>query len=62
MVGPSFKEISARYASDSRTVLSLTKKIREGGKGVWGQVPMPPNSGVPEADARALVGWILKQK
>ena len=62
VVGPSFKEISARYASDSNSILSLTKKVREGGKGVWGQVPMPPNTGLAEADARTLVGWILGHK
>ena len=62
VVGPSFREIAARYASDAKTASALAKKVREGGKGAWGAVPMPPNAGVPEADARALVGWILKQR
>jgi len=62
VVGPSFKEISARYAANPKSGNSLAKKIREGSKGVWGAVPMPPNGGVSEADARALAGWILQQR
>ena len=62
VVGPSFREISARYASDSKAIFFLTKKIREGGQGVWGSVPMPPNQGLSEGDASALVGWILGQR
>ena len=59
VVGPSFREISARYAADSKSIFFLIKKIREGGQGVWGSVPMPPNPGLSEADAKTLVGWIL---
>jgi cytochrome c551/c552 len=60
VVGPSFREIAGKY--DATAVVSLVRKVREGGKGTWGAVPMPPNPGVSEADARALVGWILQQK
>ena len=62
VVGPSFREIAARYAAENKSVLSLAKKVREGGKGAWGPVPMPANTTVSEADARTLVGWILKQR
>jgi cytochrome c len=62
VVGPSFQEISKRYAVDSKIIELLVKKVREGSKGTWGQVPMPPNPAVPEADLRTLVGWILQQK
>jgi len=62
VVGPSFREIAARYGPDSKVINSLMKKIREGGKGAWGAVPMPPNTGVSEADARTLAGWILQQR
>jgi cytochrome c len=62
VVGPSFRDISAKYSSNPDAMLFLTKKVREGGKGVWGQVPMPPNVNVSEADARALVGWVLARK
>jgi len=62
VVGPSFREIAARYASDSKADVALIRKIREGGQGVWGNVPMPPNPDVSEANARTLVGWILGRK
>ena len=38
------------------------KKVREGGTGVWGQIPMPPTTGVNEQEAAILVKWILSQK
>jgi cytochrome c551/c552 len=60
VVGPSFKEIAARYASISNE--HLPRKVREGGQGAWGNIPMPPNPGVSEAEAKQLVGWILQQK
>ncbi|MGQ0544476.1 MAG: c-type cytochrome [Betaproteobacteria bacterium] len=60
VVGPSFREVAAKYGKDSED--QLMRKIREGGKGVWGQVPMPPNPGVPEADLKAIVAWVLEQK
>ncbi|HEX9396510.1 MAG TPA: c-type cytochrome [Burkholderiales bacterium] len=62
VVGPSFKEIAARYGSDAKAVAALIKKVRDGSRGTWGPVPMPPNSGVSEADARTLAGWILQQR
>ena len=60
VVGPSFKEVAAKYDSSSADL--LMRKIREGGKGAWGEVPMPPNPGVPQADLKAIVGWVLAQK
>jgi cytochrome c len=45
LVGPSYQEVAA--------------KVKAGGVGVWGQVPMPPNPTVPDADLKALVTWIL---
>jgi cytochrome c len=62
LVGPSFKEISARYAKDANAVDNLAKKVRSGGSGVWGPMPMPANPQVSEAEAKTLVQWILKQK
>ena len=58
-VGPSFHEISARYKGTSGSDVVLLEKLRRGGGGAWGQVPMPPNPDLAEADARALVQWIL---
>jgi cytochrome c len=62
VVGPSFREIAARHAGDSAAAERLRLKIREGGQGAWGVVPMPPNPGLPDADLKTLVGWVLEQK
>ncbi len=59
-LGPSFKAIAAKYASDANAEAYLSKKIREGGVGVWGQVPMPPQAQVNEAESVTLARWILK--
>jgi cytochrome c len=61
-VGPTYVEIAKRYAGDRDAEAKLVEKVRKGGVGVWGQVPMPPNTNVPEADVRALVKWILATK
>ena len=62
VVGPSYKEVAAKYASDKAAQAKLADKVKKGGVGVWGQVPMPPNAAVPDADVQALVKWILSQK
>jgi cytochrome c551/c552 len=59
IVGPSFKEVAARYSPASAE--QLARKVREGGGGAWGNVPMPPNP-VSEEEARALVAWVLRLK
>ena len=62
LVGPSYKDVAAKYAADKDAATKLAKKIREGGTGVWGQVPMPANPQVNEADALALAKWVLTVK
>jgi cytochrome c len=62
VVGPSFKEVSSRYRSDPEANPKLIAKVRAGGQGAWGNVPMPPNPGLSEADAATLVAWVLRQK
>ena len=62
MVGPSYKDVAAKYRADKGADAKLFDKIKKGGTGVWGQVPMPPNAAVPDADIRTLVKWILSQK
>jgi cytochrome c len=59
VVGPSFREISARY--DEKAAAELKKKIRQGGQGVWGNVPMPPNPALSEADLQSVVSWLLRK-
>lgn len=62
LVGPSYKEVAAKYRSDPAAQGKLADKVKKGSQGVWGQVPMPPNANVPDGDIQALVKWILTQK
>lgn len=62
MVGPAYKDVAAKYRGDKDAVKKLTAKVKKGGQGVWGNIPMPPNSAVPDADINALVKWILSRK
>jgi len=62
LVGPSYKDVAAKYRNDKQAEAKLVEKVKKGGTGVWGQVPMPPNAAVPDADIRTLVKWILSQK
>jgi cytochrome c len=62
LVGPAYKDVAAKYRNDKQAEARLVEKVKKGGTGVWGQVPMPPNAAVPDADVRALVKWILSQK
>lgn len=59
MVGPAFIDVSKKYAGDKDAAKMLAAKIKGGSKGVWGQIPMPPNANVKDADAEALAKWIL---
>ena len=61
IVGPAYKDVAAKYAGDSAAPAKLEQKIQNGGSGVWGAIPMPPNV-VPDADLKALVAWILATK
>jgi cytochrome c len=62
MVGPAYKDVAAKYRSDKGAAAKLAAKVKNGSQGVWGNVPMPPNGAVPDADVNALVKWILSQK
>lgn len=59
MVGPAYREIAKRYERDRNAEAKLVRKIRKGGVGAWGKVPMPPMDAVPEQDIKTLVKWIL---
>lgn len=61
-IGPSFKDVATKYADDKKAVAALATKVRKGGGGVWGAIPMPANSQVTEAEAKKLVEWILATK
>ncbi|MCC7549543.1 MAG: c-type cytochrome [Burkholderiales bacterium] len=58
LVGPAFKEVAKKYKSDAGAAPKLAGKVKGGGGGVWGSIPMPPNN-VPEGDIKTMVEWIL---
>jgi cytochrome c len=62
IVGPAYVDVAAKYKSDKNAQATLEKKVKEGGVGTWGQIPMPPNAQVPAGDIKDLVTWILTLK
>lgn len=61
-VGPAYQDVAKKYAGRNDAVDYLASKIRAGGKGVWGPMPMPPHPQVPEADTRAMATYIMGVK
>lgn len=61
-VGPSFKDIAARYAGQKDAAARMAEKIVRGGGGAWGPVPMPANPKVTADEAKRLADWILSLK
>lgn len=62
IVGPAYKDVAKKYAGDKTAEAKLIAKVKAGGKGVWGEVPMPPNPQVSDADAKKIVEWVLSLK
>jgi cytochrome c len=62
LVGPGYKEVAQKYRGNAKAEGMLVDKVKKGGVGTWGQVPMPPNTNVPDADVKTLVKWILGLK
>ncbi len=62
IVGPAYQDVAAKYKGDTGALAKLTQKVKTGGAGVWGPVPMPPNPQVADGDIKALVSWILMLK
>ena len=61
-IGPTYVDVAKKYGGQKDAEAKLADKVKKGGQGVWGQVPMPPNAAVPDADIRALVKWVLAVK
>lgn len=60
LVGPSFKEVSAKYKIDPTAEAKLLKKMIDGGSGVWGNMPMPTQKGrMTDAEFKITLNWIL---
>ena len=63
LVGPSYKQVAEKHRGDAGAVATLVKKVREGGTGVYGQIPMPPNpkNKISDDDLKKLVEWVLSK-
>ncbi len=59
LVGPSFTDVAAKYKGDAGAQGKLEKKVRDGGAGVWGAIPMPSHPGMSAADIHSVVAWVL---
>lgn len=62
LVGPAFRDVAAKYRRDPAAAARLAQKVKAGGQGAWGQVPMPPNPGLSDGEAKLLIDWVLAQK
>lgn len=62
VLGPAYKDVAAKYAGQKDAVDKLAAKVMKGGSGVWGNIPMPANPQVSDAEAKQLVQWILTLK
>jgi len=62
LVGPAYNDVAAKYKGDAKAATALMEKVKKGGVGAWGQVPMPPNPQVPDADIKTMVTYILSLK
>lgn len=62
VVGPAYKEVAAKYRGDKGAEAKLVEKVKKGGQGAWGPVPMPPNPNVKDDDLKAMVKYILALK
>ena len=63
LVGPAYKEVAKKHKGQKDAEAALIKKVRSGGAGVYGQIPMPPNSPsqISDADLKAMVEWVLSK-
>jgi cytochrome c len=59
LVGPAWKDVAAKYKGDAAAEAKLFKKVREGGKGIWGEIVQPPNATTSDADLKTLVKFVL---
>jgi len=62
LVGPAYKDVAAKYKGDAAAPAKLADKVKKGGSGVWGPVPMPPNAAVKDDDIKTMVTYILAMK
>lgn len=59
VVGPSYRDVAKKYQKDAAAPDKLFAKVRNGGAFVWGEIPMPPNPNISDADLHTVIAWIL---
>ena len=62
IIGPAYVDVAVKYKGDKDAVAKLSKKVKDGSSGVWGPIPMPPNTATSPADITELVSWIMTLK
>jgi cytochrome c len=62
VIGPAYKDVAAKFGADKNALAMLAQKVKGGSVGTWGQVPMPPNPQVSDADLQTMLKFILSQK
>lgn len=62
IIGPAYKDVANKYRGQKGAEADLFKKVKGGSKGVWGDIPMPPNAHVKDEDIKSLVQWVLSLK
>lgn len=62
LVGPAYIDVANKYRGDAKAPAMLMEKVKKGGVGNWGQIPMPPNAAVPDADIKTMVTYVLGLK
>jgi cytochrome c len=59
LVGPSFQQIAEKYKGDAQAPAKLALKVKNGGAGVWGAIPMPSHPAMNSTDIQTVVTWVL---
>jgi cytochrome c len=59
VVGPAYKDVAAKYKGDASAPAALLAKVKAGGVGNWGQIPMPPHPTASDDDLKKIIAWIL---
>ena len=62
IIGPAYIDVSNKYEASPEMLYKLTQKVVAGGKGVWGEIPMPPNQNITFTEAKMIVAYILSLK
>ena len=62
VVGPAYKDVAKKYKGNKAAPAMLVEKVKKGGSGNWGQIPMAAHPDLKDEDVKAMVAWVLKQK